>query len=227
MPSVHAPIFDSLVNDKWGRAYSTATREEDARRETMGEMQAALEIARRIPFTYFVVHLGIPAAQNPGPRENSREAAVRSIDEIYRAAASLDVKVALEVMDNKLSTAPALIDLIENDLDGLNVGVCMDVGHAFMMGDVTDAIETASGYLETTHIHDNHRQRDDHLVPFDGAIDWAGAMMAFEKIGYDGGLMFEIRNTSTPAEVLERAARARRRLEDLAQSARLEAGSFS
>jgi len=25
--SVHAPIVDSLVNDKWGRAYSTATRD--------------------------------------------------------------------------------------------------------------------------------------------------------------------------------------------------------
>jgi sugar phosphate isomerase/epimerase len=227
MPSVHAPIVDSLVNDQWGRAYSTATREEDARRATMGEMRAALEIARRLPFAYFVVHLGIPAAQNPGPHENSREAALRSIDEIYRVAEPLGVNVALEVMDNQLSTAPALIDLIENDLDGMNVGVCMDVGHAFMLGDVTDAIETVSGYLATTHIHDNRRERDDHLVPFEGAIDWAGAIMALEKIGYDGSSMFEIRNTSTPAEVLERAARARSRLEGLARSARLEAGSFS
>ena len=105
--------------------------------------------------------------------------------------------------------------------------VCMDFGLVFMIGDVTHAFETVSGYLATTHIHDNRRERDDHLVPFEGAIDWAGAMMALEKIGYDGSLMFEIRNTSTPAGVLERAARARSRLEGFARSARLEAGGFS
>ena len=36
LPSVHAPIVDSLVGDRWGRAYSTATgtRSRGARRCT-------------------------------------------------------------------------------------------------------------------------------------------------------------------------------------------------
>jgi sugar phosphate isomerase/epimerase len=109
----------------------------------------------------------------------------------------------------------ALIDLIDDDLDGMDLRICMDVGHAFLLGDVADAIETASGYLATTHLHDNRRQHDEHLLPFDGTINWAEAMMAFEKIGYDGVLMFEAKNTSTGAAVLERAARARRTLESL------------
>jgi sugar phosphate isomerase/epimerase len=215
IPSVHAPIVDSLVNDKWGRAYSTATRDADAREATMGEMRAALDVARIIPFSLFVVHLGVPTAQNPSPQDNSREAAVRSIEEIHRMAEPLGVKLALEVMDNTLSTVQALIDLIDDDLDGMDLRICMDVGHAFLLGDVADAIETASGYLATTHLHDNRRQHDEHLLPFDGTINWAEAMMAFEKIGYDGVLMFEAKNTSTGAAVLERAARARRTLESL------------
>ena len=227
MPSVHAPIVDSLVNDAWGRAYSTASRDAEAWQATMEEMRAALEMARTVHFGRFVVHLGLPAARHPGPHDNSREAALRTIEGIHRIAEPLGVKIALEVMDNKMSTPEALIDLIENDLEGLDLGVCMDVGHAFLMGDVTDAIDTASGYLVTTHIHDNRRQHDDHLLPFEGTIDWAAAVMEFEKIGYDGVLMFEVRNTSTPGRVLEGAARARKRLEDLARSSELEAGSFS
>jgi sugar phosphate isomerase/epimerase len=227
MPSVHAPIFDSLVNDKWGRAYSTATRDGDARQASMGEMRAALEVARIIPFSLFVVHLGVPSSQNPGPQDNSREAAIRSIEEIHRMAEPLGVKIALEVMDNKISTAQALMDLIEHDLDGIDLSICMDVGHAFLLGDVTDAIETTSGYLATTHLHDNRRQHDEHLLPFDGAINWAETMMALEKIGYDGVLMFEAKNTSTAANVLERAARARRKLESFATSWELEAPSSS
>lgn len=215
LPSVHAPIVDALPEGRWGRAYSTADRHADAWHATLREMQAALDIARRIPFRFFVVHVGVPDAQKPGPQDNDRGTAIRSIEAIHRLAEPLGVKVALEVMGNRLSTAEALVDLIENDLDGMDLGICMDVGHAFLLGDAADAIETAAGYLVTTHVHDNRRRHDDHLVPFEGAIDWAGTVMAFEKIGYDGVLMFEVAKTDAPAAVLDRARRARRRLEDL------------
>ena len=49
----------------------------------------------------------------------------------------------------------------------------MDVGHAHILGDTAEAIETTSEYLVTTHIHDNRGSSDDHLVPFQGSIDWA------------------------------------------------------
>jgi sugar phosphate isomerase/epimerase len=215
MPSVHAPIVDSLVNDTWGRPYSTATRDEAARSAMLREMAAALEVAREIPFKHFVVHLGIPDEQHPGALENSRDAVIRSIEAIHGMAQPLGVTLALEVMGNKLSTVDALLDLIENDLDGMNLGICMDVGHAFLLGDTAEAIETASGYLLTTHLHDNRRTRDEHLVPFQGAIDWAGTVMALEKIGYDGVLMFEVKNVESSTRVLERSAAARTRLEGL------------
>ena len=39
--------------------------------------------------------------------------------------------------------------------------------------------------------------------------------MAFEKIGYDGVLMYEVKAAESPRAVLERAVAARRRLEAL------------
>ena len=78
------------------------------------------------------------------------------------------------------------MSLIENDLDGANVGICMDVGHAFIMGDLADAIEACSGHLITTHLHDNNGKSDDHLAPGEGSIDWPLALMSLQKIGYDG-----------------------------------------
>ena len=64
MPSVHAPIVDSLVGDGWGRAYSTATRDNALVAGHDGGDEAALDIARHIPFSRFVLHLGVPRAQN-------------------------------------------------------------------------------------------------------------------------------------------------------------------
>jgi len=40
-------------------------------------------------------------------------------------------------------------------------------------------------------------------------------MMAFEKIGYDGELMYEVKAAESPRGVLERAVAARKRLEAL------------
>ena len=213
--SMHAPITDVFANGQMQRTFSIATRDAEARTAALHEMSAALHVASVIPFTYLVVHLGVPLSLHPGSEENSRDAAVRSVEDIITMAEPLGVTVALEVMDNALSTPAALVDLIERSFDGADVGICMDVGHAHMMGDTPEAIETTSEYLATTHIHDNRRQSDDHLVPFQGSINWASTIMAFEKIGYDGVLMYEVRNAESPSTVLEKAAAARRRLQDL------------
>ncbi|MEO5740641.1 MAG: sugar phosphate isomerase/epimerase family protein [Vicinamibacterales bacterium] len=213
--SVHAPITDVFANGRPQRTFSTAARDHDTRTATLQQIDAALSIAKIIPFEFLVVHLGVPAAQRLSPDDNNRDAAIRSIEDIHGMADAVGVNVALEVMGNDLSTPAGLIDILERSFEGTDLGICMDIGHAHMLGDATDAIETTSEYLVTTHIHDNRRQSDDHLVPFQGTINWAAAIMAFEKIGYDGLLMYEVRAAESPRAVFERAVAARRRLEAL------------
>jgi sugar phosphate isomerase/epimerase len=67
-----------------------------------------------------------------------------------------------------------------------------------------------------THVHDNHGRHDDHLMPFDGSIDWDSALLALRKVGYDGRLTFELAGAADPPGVLARAAAVRRRLDTLA-----------
>jgi sugar phosphate isomerase/epimerase len=213
--SVHAPITDVFANGRVQRNFSTAIRDNTARKATIVEMETALNIARVIPFQFLIVHLGVPVAQHPSGDDNNLDAAIRSVEEIHEMAQAVDVTVALEVMGNNLSTAPDLVDILERNFDEENLGICMDVGHAHLLGGTADAIEIASEYLITTHIHDNRRQSDDHLVPFQGNINWAATIMALEKIGYDGVLMYEVKAAESPRAVLERAVAARKRLEAL------------
>ena len=53
------------------------------------------------------------------------------------------------------------------------------------------------------------------MLPFDGAIDWPGVLMAFRKVGYDGVWMFELAALDSPRRVLERAQQARKKMEKL------------
>ena len=209
---VHAPITLSLTDGVWGQALSNASKDQDARRLAIREAQAALAIAWRIPIPFLIVHLGVPR-DLARPGDNDLDAARRSLEELHEMAAPLGVRLAVEVIPNELSSPTDLVTIVEEDLELPGAGVCLDYGHAFLMGDLLDAIETASGHLVTTHVHDNRGTGDDHLVPFDGAIDWGAAMMATRKVGYDGTLLLELANTENPRSVLEKARKARAKLE--------------
>jgi sugar phosphate isomerase/epimerase len=210
--SVHAPIVDAIRNGEWVGSYSIASGDETQRKAAVAEVDAALGIASQVPFRYLVVHVGVPA-EKAAARDNQPDAARRSVVEIVEAAAKVHVQVALEVIPNALSGAVGLVRAIEEDLEGIDVGICLDYGHAHLMTDLGEAIETVSGHLWTTHVHDNHGKRDDHLVPYAGGINWETAMMETQKIGYDGVLMFEVKDTGDPVAVLQRCMKARERLE--------------
>ena len=211
--SVHAPAFEALRHGRWVGTFSNASSEETRRRAAIAEAAAALAVARHVPFRFLVTHIGVPTSEAISGADNQRNAARRSIDELVALAAQVDVRVAIEVIPNPLSGASDLLDLIEEDLDGLDVGICLDYGHAHLMGDLGEAIETVSGHLLTTHVHDNGGRRDDHLVPFAGTIEWEAAMMSTQKIGYDGIFMLEVGDTGDPVDVLRRSVKARERLE--------------
>jgi sugar phosphate isomerase/epimerase len=212
--SMHAPIAGRYVNGSWKDGLSLAAADEGRRKAAVDETLAALDVAAAVPYEVLVVHCGVPVP-HAGPGENHRASLIRSLEELSPVAARYGVRLAIEVIPNELSTPSALVDVIESDIDAAALGICMDVGHARMMGDVVDAIEACSGHIITTHLHDNRGRTDDHLVPGKGVIDWDGATLAFQKVGYDGIWMFELAVAAERKPVLEQAAKARERLESL------------
>jgi sugar phosphate isomerase/epimerase len=210
--SVHAPITASAAGGSWGTNYSNAAADKARREAAVAETAAALQIARRVPFELLVVHLGTPAAKSQAG-DNTRASALRSAEEICRLAEPLGVRVAFEVIPNDLSTAASLVTMLESGLDAPHAGICLDFGHAHLMGDVADAVETAAEHVIATHVHDNRRREDDHLVPYRGTINWDMALMTMQKIGFDATYLLELSNVSTPEAVLEDARAARERFE--------------
>jgi sugar phosphate isomerase/epimerase len=210
LTSVHAPIAASFADGAWRDTYSNASPDAAKRDLAVREAKLALDIAEIVPYGTLVVHVG-----SLSDGENQPAAARRSLEEIAERAAEVDVALALEVIPNTLSTPEALVRLFESDAELGDAGVCLDVGHAHLLGDVVDAVESLSGYITTTHVHDNAGRRDDHLLPFDGTIDWERALLALYKVGFDGPLVLELASAADPAATLTRAAAACRRLEKL------------
>ena len=220
---IHAPVMQAYESGRWKGPLSLASTDTEARAQAMAETGLALYVARRIPVRVMVTHVGLPRTQTP-TAPDSRAAARRSIEELQRMAGPLGVQVAVEVIPNELSRAGSLVHFVENDLEGLEalggapVGICLDFGHAHIDGDLLDAIETVSEHLITTHVHDNRGRADDHLVPFEGTIDWPAALTAVQKVGYDGALMLEVAAHGSAKDTLARARKARLRMERLLAS---------
>lgn len=215
LESVHAPVSESFTGGRWGPLLNLAASDAGIRTAALDEAMQALRLARRWPFRTFVVHAGLERARSQAPGANSRDGARRSIAALADAARPLGVTVAVELIPNELSKAAALVHFVEDVLDAGAAAICLDLGHARLEGDVVDAIETVSEHIVLVHAHDNRGRHDEHLVPFDGAIDWPSALTALQKVGYDGTVMLEVGPQGSTKDTLARAKAARARMERL------------
>jgi sugar phosphate isomerase/epimerase len=211
LSAVHAPIALGADGVNWLDACSIASAHPGSRTRALDETGQALELATVLSFRQLVVHVGVPDA-SAAADDNQTIHARQSLQHIVAMAESRGVEVALEVMANRLSTPDALVELVEDVLESPAVGVCLDVGHARLLGDPVDAIEAASGHIIAAHVHDTHGSRDEHLVPYDGSVDWTRTLLAFQKVGYTGPWTFELA-PGPAATTLARAAQARQRFE--------------
>ena len=99
------------------------------------------------------------------------DAALSSIEHLRAFAKPLGVRMLIENIPNELSTPEKLKELLKTGHFG-DVGVCFDTGHAHMMGGVSPALELLKDDIRSTHVHDNKQDRDSHLWPGQGTIDW-------------------------------------------------------
>jgi sugar phosphate isomerase/epimerase len=187
--SVHSPLY---ADYEWGRAgappVNVAAIDRAERVEAMDEIKRALEIAEQIPFRFLVQHLGTP---NESFSEKKFEAAMTSIEHLRAFAKPLGVRIVLENIPNELSTPDKLIEMIHGaHFD--DVGVCFDFGHAHMMSSVRESFEILRNQVCSTHVHDNAKDKDSHLWPGQGTIDWKEAMELLRSAPQTPPVLLEI-----------------------------------
>jgi sugar phosphate isomerase/epimerase len=187
--SVHSPLYSDY---DWGRSggppVNVAATDRAQRIEAMDEIKRALEIAEQIPFRFLVQHIGVG---NESFDERKAEAAMTSIEHLRAFAKPLGVRILLENIPNDLSVPEKLVELIQTSHFD-DVGVCFDVGHAHLMGGVTPAFEILRNYVRSTHIHDNAKDKDSHLWPGSGSIDWKETMELIRTAPHTPPLLLEI-----------------------------------
>jgi sugar phosphate isomerase/epimerase len=180
--SLHQPLYISDRADaQWSRHVAPNLNlidpEKSRRIAAMDEVKRALESAEQIPISACTLHLGYKDdAWNLRALENS----LTAIEHLKAFAHPLGVRILLENLQNEITTPEHLLEILRvGHFD--RVGVCLDVGHAHLASPPSDsqpnkgideAFELLKPRIAQLHLHDNHGQKDDHLWPGSGSIDW-------------------------------------------------------
>ena len=79
-------------------------------------------------------------------------------------------------------------------IDSPAVGLNFDIGHAYCVGDEpAEFIPKMAAYIRHIHLEDIAATRvHQHLVPGDGAIDFAATLRVIRSIGYEGWVTIEL-----------------------------------
>ena len=205
--SMHAPLYPDREMGRSGAPSLNLLHPEKSRRiAAMDEIKRALETADSIPFRKLIVHLG-ERDDEWSPR--TIEYALTALEHLGAFAHPLGVQPLVENLTGDPTTPPHLIEILAiGHLD--SIGVCLDLGHAHMTVGVAQAIGTFGARIVQVHAHDNHCQKDEHLWPGDGTIDWPAAAAALNALATPPAVVLELSSklTNEPAELPERIRQA-------------------
>jgi sugar phosphate isomerase/epimerase len=187
--SVHSPMYADYEGGRSGSPpVNVAATDRAQRIEAMDEIKRAIEVAEQIPFRFLVQHMG---TSGESFEDRKFEAAMTSIEHLRAFAKPLGVRILLENIPNELCTPEKLVEFIQvTHFD--DVGVCFDLGHAHIMSNVAEAFEILKRHIHSTHVHDNAGDRDSHLWPGSGTIDWKAAMELLRSAPNTPPLLLEI-----------------------------------
>ncbi|HEV2422336.1 MAG TPA: sugar phosphate isomerase/epimerase family protein [Candidatus Acidoferrales bacterium] len=220
--SLHSPTERDLLPGKResGIPISISDPERVRRLDAVDEVKRTLEIAEQIPFRYLVQHIG-NGREKHDPRKF--DAAFNSLEHLAIFAKQRGVSIALENTPGELGSPPNLRHFVTDTR--LDLKFCFDVGHAHMEEGVEISFEPLREHVVMVHAHDNHGEKDEHLLPHSGKIDWDAAMGLLSGTGHDLPVVLELRAQSSTAPSLADATTAFEKLEQSLAAKRSAANS--
>jgi len=114
----------------------------------------------------------------------------KSMAVIVEYARQHHVDIAVENLPS--AQAAKLFDHVLSLYPDRLLGVCLDTSHAHLSHSLYDIMEQYGERMTAVHISDNRGEHDDHLLPFEGTIDWEKFARHFARIGYTGTFLLEV-----------------------------------
>lgn len=178
LASLHAPTSkDTSAMRESGIPLSVCEVERVRRIEAMDEFKRAIDVAEELKFSRMVLHMG-GSRETADPRK--RDAAFSTLEHLVLHAKHVGVTLCVENTTSEMGQPAYLRSFVEETrLTDLRFN--FDIGHAHLADGpeverIEKAFEPMRDLAASVHLHDNHGEKDEHLPPYDGSIDWENAV---------------------------------------------------
>lgn len=200
--AAEAGIEISQVHGPWRYPPRDCTDEDRAERTE--KMKRSILACKMLGCKNWVVHPIMPFGINDldtGKESETWELNVKFLSELVSFAKQHEVTVCLENMPFthfSISKPEKILKLVK-EIDSENLKVCLDTGHVAVFPELSigNEVHRLGDYLKVLHVHDNMGDRDAHLWPTKGVIDWAEFATALKKTGYTGIFSLETSASAT------------------------------
>lgn len=123
----------------------------------------------------------------------------KSMDELLPLAERLGYTIALEnvpkrVHGPRLGSIPGHIAILRESFNHPSLGFCLDTGHALMsvgLDGEEGYFDAAGAKLVAFHLADNSGDRDLHLAPGRGLVNWTTVFRRAHRLGFTGTMCIE------------------------------------
>jgi len=221
--SLHGPTSrDMSATRESGTPLSICEVERVRRIEAMDELKRVIDVADDLPYARLILHMG-GSRETADPRK--RDAAFSTLEHLVLHAHHAGVTICVENTTSEMGDPNYLRAFVdETRLTGLRFN--FDIGHAHLAELPEDErIEKSFAPLRelvaSVHLHDNHGDKDEHLPPFDGSIDWPAAIKVL-KTAPDANLplVLELKEKTGPEapSASEQLAAARKAMDRFEKS---------
>lgn len=172
---LHAPWTN--INDLW--------KDSPSSEEVLSNFYHSVDLAAEYDIPIIVTHV---SSKEDAPHVT--DIGLSNFDKFASYAAKKGRIVAVE-NQRKLGNIATILEIYEKDS---NVQFCWDVGHEKCFAHGREYMPLFSDRCVATHLHDNNCKYnvDEHLLPWDGSIDFRHTAELLHNACYKGTLMLEI-----------------------------------
>ena len=192
-----AGMIFSQVHGPWRWPPSDVSEEDRA--ERLEKMRRSIRMTAKLGCKNWVVHPIMPFGIDELGTEQATqtwEMNVEFMSKLLEVARECDVVICLENMpmpNFSIGSPEAILRLVET-MNDEHFKICLDTGHVSVFPNLRlgDEVRRLGKKICVLHIHDNRGQRDEHLPPHAGIIDWGDFVLTLREIGFDGVFSLEI-----------------------------------
>ena len=221
--SLHGPTSrDISAMRESGMPLSICEVERVRRIEAMDELKRVIDVADDLPYSRLILHMG-GSRETADPRK--RDAAFSTLEHLILHAHHAGITICVENTTSEMgdpSYLRAFVD--ETRLNGLRFN--FDIGHAHL-SDFPEAERIEKSFaplrelVSSVHLHDNRGEKDEHIPPYDGTIDWPSAIKTLQSAPQTSlPLVLELKEKTGPEapSAAEQLAAARKSLDRFEES---------